>query len=280
MNEALADSLAGIHVVALTTNIPGPVAAARLRALGARVTKIEPAHGDPLEGASAQWYAQLGAGIEIIQLNFREPGAQTVLDAHLQHADVLLTAMRARSLERIGLHWEQLHRRYPRLSMISLTGEAPPHDDRAGHDLTYQARAGTIAAPAMPRALVGDMAAAERIVSVTLAALLKRARTGDGVFANVNIVDCARDFAQPYVHGMTREGGPLGGGLPTYDIYAAEDGWVAVAALEPHFVERLQSLLAVEELTREAIRDALARRSAQEWERLGEQYDVPLAAVR
>jgi alpha-methylacyl-CoA racemase len=280
MNDALVDALEGISVVALTTNIPGPVAAARLRALGARVTKIEPTRGDPLEMAASTWYAQLSTGIQTVRLNFAEHGAHAALESHLMNADLLLTAMRARSLERIGLQWEKVHARFPRLSMISLTGEAPPHDDRAGHDLTYQARAGTIAAPAMPRALVGDMAAAERIVSVALAALLKRARTEKGSFANVSIVDCARDFAAPYAHGLTREGGSLGGGLPVYDIYPAEDGWVAVAALEPHFVERLQALLGVGEITREALRDALVRRSAREWERLGEEHDVPIAAIR
>lgn len=279
MIDALVDALDGIHVVALTTNIPGPVAAARLRTLGARVTKVEPAHGDPLAIAAPQWHAQLSTGIEVIQLNFRERGAHAALEAHLGQADVLLTAMRARSLERIGLSWEPVHARYPQLSMIALTGEAPPHDDRAGHDLTYQARAGTISPPSMPRALVGDMAAAERVVSVTLAALVKRARTGTGSFANVSIVDCARDFAAPYAHGMTREGGSLGGGLATYGIYPAEDGWVAVAALEPHFIERLQSLLGIEHFTHEALRDAFVRRSAREWERLAEANDVPIAAI-
>jgi alpha-methylacyl-CoA racemase len=280
MTDALVDALKGIHVVALATNIPGPVAAARLRALGARVTKIEPTRGDPLQEAAPHWYERLSTGIERISLDFREHGARAALDAHLQHADIVLTAMRARSLERIGLQWEHLHARYPALCMIALTGEAPPHDDRAGHDLTYQARAGTVAPPAMPRALVGDMAAAERVVSVTLAALLKRARTGEGVFANVSIVDCARSFAEPFVHGLTREGGSLGGGLPAYGVYPAEDGWVAVAALEPHFIERLQSLLGITEMTREALRDALVHRSAREWEQLAEQHDVPMAAVR
>jgi alpha-methylacyl-CoA racemase len=96
----------------------------------------------------------------------------------------------------------------------------------------------------------------------------------------VSIVDCARSFAEPYVYGLTREGGSLGGGLPAYGIYPAEDGYVAVAALEPHFIERLQTLLGVSELTPQALRDVLVRRSAREWEQLAEQHDVPMAAVR
>ncbi|MDE2483084.1 MAG: CoA transferase [bacterium] len=280
MIDALAETLDGITVVALVQNIPGPVSAARLRALGAHVTKIEPLRGDPLELASASWYAAVSNGIEIVRLDLREPGALRTLDALLAPADVLLTSVRARSLERIGASWDSLHARYPRLIHVAISGEAPPHDDRAGHDLTYQAHAGTIAPPAMPRTLVGDMAATERAVSATLGALLLRERTGRATRVDVSITGAAADFAQPYRYGLTRADGSLGGALPTYAIYPAEDGWIALAALEPHFIERLQQLLGIEVLTHEALREVFVRRSAAEWERLGEQHDVPLAAIR
>lgn len=280
MFDDLRDTLEGIRVVAVATNIPGPLAAGRLRSLGAEVVKIEPPHGDPLAGAAPGWYAGTVTGMEILQLDLRDDVALRALDAHVASADVVLTAMRARTLERLGLVWERLHARFPRLILVTLTGEAPPNDDRAGHDLTYQARAGTVAPPAMPRTLVGDMAAAERLVAVTLAALLRRQRTDRGAHVRVNIVDCAQTFAEPYVHGLTREDGELGGCLPTYRIYAAAEGYVAVAALEPHFLERLASMLQIEELTSEALARALKERTALEWERLAETHDVPLAAVR
>jgi alpha-methylacyl-CoA racemase len=202
-----------------------------------------------------------------------------MLDERLRDADLLLTAMRARSLANAKLDWASIHTRYPRLCSVTLTGEAPPHDDRAGHDLTYQARAGTIAPPAMPRVLVGDMAAAERVVSVSLALLLQRERTGKADCANVAITDAAMDFAKPYEAGLTQPNGELGGGLAIYNIYPAREGWIAVAALEPHFIERLQAMLGVERLDAETLRAAFARRSAQEWELLAQQHDLPLAAI-
>lgn len=280
MSGELHDALAGTVVVALATNVPGPLAAARLRALGARVVKIEPLRGDPLAAAAPAWYAEATAGVERLQLDFREGAARAALDLHLETADVLMTAMRASSLERIGVAWPRLSERYPALSLISITGEAPPHDDRAGHDLTYQARAGLVDAPALPRTLVADMAAAERAVTAALAALARRSRTGRGTHANVSIVDCARAFAAPYVHGLTRHDGELGGALSTYALYAAEDGWVAVAALEPHFLERLRNLLHVGSLDRASLAAAFRTRSAREWERLAEEHDIPMAAVR
>jgi alpha-methylacyl-CoA racemase len=272
--------LQGLCVVAITTNIPGPLAAARLRALGALVTKIEPLRGDPLAAAAPAWHAEIVAGLEVLQFDLRAPEAKALIDERLHDADLLLTAMRARSLANAGLDWVTLHARYPRLCCVTLTGEAPPYEDRAGHDLTYQARAGTIAPPAMPRVLVGDLAAAERVVSTSLALLLRRERTGSAGHASVAITDAAADFAKPYEMGLTQPSGELGGGLAVYNIYPAREGWIAVAALEPHFVERLQAMLGVEQLDTQTLRSAFAKRSAQEWETLAQHHDLPLAAIR
>jgi crotonobetainyl-CoA:carnitine CoA-transferase CaiB-like acyl-CoA transferase len=280
MLEALADALAGIKAVALVTNIPGPLAAARLRSLGAQVLKIEPPQGDALKMAAPTWYAELCAGMEILQLDLREPGALATLEAQLATADLFLTATRPSVLERLHLQWNALHARHPRIAHVALCGDAPPNDERAGHDLTYQARAGTIVFPSMPRVLIGDMAAAERAVTAALGALLLRERTGRATRVDVSIVDAATDFAEPFRQGLTATDGPLGGALPTYALYPAREGYVAIAALEPHFIARLATLLGVRDLSRETIGAALMERDALTWEREAELHDVPLAAVR
>lgn len=272
--------LDGLRVVAIAANLPGPLAAARLRALGARVVKIEPLRGDPLADAAPAWYEQIVAGMEIVQFDLHAPEAKALVAERLREADLLLTAMRPRSLANVELDWPTLHERYPRLCSVALIGEPPPDDDRPGHDLTYQARAGMIAPPALPRVLVGDMAAAERVAGVALALLLQRERTGRSDFAAVAITDVARDFAEPYTHGLTQNEGVLGGGLPVYNIYPAREGWVAVAALEPHFAQHLQAMLGIEHLDAASIGAAFAQRSAQEWETLAQHHDLPLAAIR
>ena len=272
--------LEGFRIVAIAVNLPGPLAAARLRALGASVMKIEPLRGDPLADAAPAWYEQIVAGMEIVQFDLHAPEAKALVDERLRDADLLLTAMRPRALENIELDWPALQTRYRQLCSVALIGEPAPDDERPGHDLTYQARAGTIVPPALPRVLVGDMAAAERTATVALALLLQRERTGKAGFATVAITDVARDFAAPYVHGLTQDGGVLGGGLPAYGIYPAREGWVAVAALEPHFAQRLQAMLGIERLDVELIRAAFAQRPAQEWEVLAQHHDLPLAAVR
>lgn len=279
MSASLGTALDGVRVVGLVTNIPGPLAAARLRALGATVRKVEPLAGDPLAMAAPAWYACLVQNIAVERVALRETAARERLLAWLHDADVLLTAMRASALARLGLDWASLHARYPRLIHVAIVGEGAPHADRAGHDLTYQARAGLLRPPHLPVTPIADLGAAERTVSTVLAALLQRTRTQSGIFAEVAIVDAARAAAAPLRHGLTQPRGELGGHLPTYALYRARDGWVAFAPLEAHFAERAAALLGVAQLDEPTLRTAFLQRDASEWERLAEAHDIPLAAV-
>ncbi|MBV8489885.1 MAG: CoA transferase [Candidatus Eremiobacteraeota bacterium] len=279
MQEAIGDALDGIAVVALATNIPGPLAAASLRSMGARVTKVEPQHGDPLQAAAARWYAAIVAGMEVERLDLRSGAGKERMTELLSDADLLVTSTRAGALARAQLDWPVLHERYPRLSHVAIVGEGFPNDDRAGHDLTYQARAGLLSPPAMPRTVVADLAAAQRSVTAALAALRKRDREGRGVRVDVAIVDAAADFAAPLRYGLTGPRDVLGGGFAAYSLYRASDGWVAVAALEEHFASRLRSVLGIDRLSAPELERAIAARSMTEWERLAEEHDLPLAAV-
>jgi alpha-methylacyl-CoA racemase len=279
MTDALSAALEGVRVVALATNIPGPLAAARLRALGARVTKLEPLAGDPLESASPRWYEEICKGLDVQRINPRDEPGRSALHTLVRESDVLVTTVRASALARLGFDWESLHAAAPRLIHVAVTGEGPPHEDRAGHDLTYQAHAGLLSPPAMPRTVLADLAAAERVVSAVLAALVLRARTGEGVRAGVAIVDAAMEFNAPLRYGLTGENDVLGGALPAYNLYQASDGWIACAALEHHFMERLRAQLHLETVDAPSLRAAFARHPIAYWEALAASHDLPLAAA-
>ena len=75
----------------------------------------------------------------------------------------------------------------------------------------------------------------------------------------------------------TGPGGPLGGDLPTYSLYASADGHVAVAAVEPHFAARLAEHIGS---TRDEIARTILTRPGAEWERIANELDLPLAVVR
>ena len=125
---------------------------------------------------------------------------------------------------------------------------------------------------------IADLAGAERVVSEALAALLLRTRTGEGSYREVALGDACRQMARPLTWGLTTNDGPLGGGLPTYALYRASDGWVALAALEPHFRRRLVEGLGVGDSAAE-LQVVFATRTVEEWEEWARAKDVPLAAV-
>ena len=270
------DALTGVTVVSLAINVPGPVAVARLQALGAHVTKVEPPSGDPLRLASEAWYSALTAGQQVRVLDLKSAEGRAGLDGLLANADVLVTSTRTAALQRLRLDWASLHAQFEQLCHLEIVGDTESGD--AGHDLTYQAANGTVQPPQLPTVLVADLAGAERAVGEVLAALLLRTRTGRGVHRVVALSDVARDLAAAARYGLTADGGPLGGALPAYGLYETREGWVAVAALEPHFWRRLCTELAVDG-TREDLEEAFAQRTARDWEVWARERDLPLVAV-
>jgi crotonobetainyl-CoA:carnitine CoA-transferase CaiB-like acyl-CoA transferase len=280
MDDGEMRALEGMRIVTLAVNVPGPVAAARLRSLGAAVTKVEPPSGDPLAMAAPAWYAELAEGQTVVALDLKDAGDRARLDALLAESDLLLTSTRPAALERLGLGWVDLHARHPHLPLVAITGHPAPHQDRAGHDLTYQAACGLLTPPEMPRTLLADLAAAERAVSAALALLLGRTRGGPARKMEVTLADAAAELAAPLRHGLTAPGGWLGGGWDAYGLYRAGEGWVAVAALEPHFRARLAESLGIAEPSHAALETAFLARTAAEWEAWADAHDLPIAAVR
>lgn len=273
--------LRGVSVVNLGINAPAPVAAARLTELGASVTKVEPPAGDPLHVAAPAWYASVTAGQRVVMLDLKSPGDRATLDGMLDGCDVLLTSHRPSALARLGLAWSALESRFPQLIQVAIVGHRAPRHEVAGHDLTYLAVQGLLSPPELPRTLIADLGGAERAVSTALALLWSRSRDGATRYAEVALEDAAAAFARPLRHGLTKPGGMLGGGLPAYGLYEADGGWVAVAALEPHFSARLLSELGLPESAgRHELAEALRARSPAAWEAWAEERDIPLTAVR
>jgi crotonobetainyl-CoA:carnitine CoA-transferase CaiB-like acyl-CoA transferase len=274
------DYLAGIHVVSTALNLPGPAACARLRELGARVTKVEPPAGDPFEAYCPAWYARLHAATQVHRIDLKSDAGKAEVGGLLASADLLITAQRKSALERMGLDSAALAERYPKLCHVAITGHAAPDEDVAGHDLTYLAAHGLVRPPQLPPTLFADMAGAERAVSTALALLLARSRSGRGASQAAPLEEGARALAEPLREGLTGPGAILGGGLAGYNLYAAREGWVAVAALEPHFARRLADALGLASLEVAALRERFAAETAESWQRWAREKDLPIVAVR
>lgn len=272
--------LRGIRVVSMAVNLPGPLTAARYTELGAQVTKVVPPTGDPLAWVSPAWHDALQAGQQVEALDLKTAEGQAHMARLLAAADVLLTAVRPSALARLGLDWSGLSACYPRLCHVALVGYPPPDEDRAGHDLTYQAAVGLLEPPHFPRLPLADYAGSERAVSATLALLWERERTGRGGRATVSLVEALAPYAHALCYGLFAPGTLLAGASPLYHLYPAKEGWVALASLEPHFRARLAAGLGLADLTYDALAQAFSRRTAAEWDAWGKEHDIPLAAVR
>ena len=272
--------LQGTRLVTLAVNVPGPVAAARLRSLGADVVKVEPPAGDPLAGAHPEWYGELARGQDIVPLDLKKPEDRDRLDGYLEETDLLLTSSRSAALSRLGLSWEALHEQHPGLSQVAIVGYPAPDDGVPGHDLTYQAGLGLLTPPDLPRTLLADLAGAEKAVSAALALLVGRLRGRESGYAEVSLAEAAEAMSEPLYYGLTAPGGGLGGDAPEYNLYRSRDGWIAVAALEPHFRQRLFEELGLRSPGYEDLAGIFLSRSAKEWEGWAAERDLPLSVVR
>ena len=298
--------LAGVTVVDLSRHLPGPLAAKLLADLGARVVKVEePRAGDPVRlapplvrGRSALAAALL-SGVESVALDLENEAAREVLAALLERADALLETFRPGTLARFGFPPEELARRFPRLVVCSLSGygEDGPQAARAGHDLTYQALAGTLAPTArMPALPLADLVGAWSSALAVVAALRRRDATGRGgridaslydAALHANLVDWAEDAAGERGVGRPL---PLSGALPCYNVYMTADrGYVALACLEPRFWQRFCAAVGRDDLVRRhldtrpearrAVQAVVGARTRDAWAALAREHDLPIEPV-
>jgi crotonobetainyl-CoA:carnitine CoA-transferase CaiB-like acyl-CoA transferase len=270
--------LEGIVVVSLAINLPGPLTAARLSKLGAHVTTVLPPSGDPIALYQPEWFADLHKGQDLVILDLKSPDGIMELDALLANADILITSSRPSSLTRLGLDPESISKKHPRLCQIAIVGESGVNAENPGHDLTYQAINALVSPPAMPITLIADVAGSERATQIAVAALLHRERTGEATHQEVALADATYDMAEPNRRGLTKPGGGLGGGLGLYAIYETQEGWIALAAIEPHFAQRIMSELNVDASV-EAFAQVFKTKTATQWEQWAKEIDIPLVAI-
>ncbi|MDW3847204.1 CoA transferase [Micromonospora sp. BRA006-A] len=252
--------LDGVRVVELAGIGPGPFAAMLLADLGADVVRVDrpepgalPA-GDPARNL-------LNRGKRSIVVDLKHPGGAEVVLALAARAAILIEGWRPGVAERLGVGPETALARNPGLVYGRMTGwgQDGPLARAAGHDIGYIAVAGALhpigragGPPQIPLNLVGDFGGGSLYLVVgILAALHVAAATGRGQVVDAAIVDGAAHLTTPFA-GMLAQGtwrpergrNLLDGGAPFYDVYAtADEGHMAVGALEPQFYAELLRLL-------------------------------------
>jgi len=286
-------ALSDVRIVSLSLNLPGPAALLRCQQTGAHCVKLEPPApssdstqtGDPMSAYSRPAYNALHQGIRVRSANLKTPEGQSDLHTELSQADVLLTSFRPSALVKLGLGWEQLHARYPRLSLVAIVGAAGARAEEPGHDLTYLAENDLVTGLDLPATLYADMAGALMASEAVLQAVLLQRQNGTGNYFEVALASAAAHLAQPRAWGLTLPGTAIGGGHAGYRVYPCADGRVALAALEPHFAQRLCALVGLEWQGPATVMQApahdrvaafVAKLTCEMLEQLAREHDLPL----
>ena len=240
--------LKGVRILSLALNLPGPAAMMRLQAMGARCSKLEPpapaalpagTPGDPMGMYNMPAYTTLHQGIRVMQADLKTAKGQAALHKALARTDVLLTSFRPSALDKLGLGWVGLKKRYPTLSMVAIVGAPGPRAEEPGHDLTYMAEAGLVTGMDTPPSLYADMGGSLMASEAVLQVQMQRMASGKGAHMEVALSEAAHYLALPRNWGLTTAKGSVGGSHAGYRVYPCKDGRVAFAALEPHFAQRL-----------------------------------------
>jgi crotonobetainyl-CoA:carnitine CoA-transferase CaiB-like acyl-CoA transferase len=219
--------------------------------LGARVIKIEePELGDPVRAAPpfrsghSLLAESLLSGLESVALDLKKEGGREVLGTLIDKADVLIETFRPGTLARLGLDPVLLRQQRPGLVICSISGwgRSGPLAARSGHDLTYQAASGALAATGRPPNLPSaDLLGAWSAVAAICAALFAREQSNHGTWIDASLFDSAvvgnvTNLSAGASAGLLPDPGPLTGALPCYRIYRTRDGRLfALAALEEKF---------------------------------------------
>ena len=282
--------LRGVRILSLALNLPGPAALMRLKAMGATCVKAEPpgkggTSGDPMGAYNPGAYSDLHAGVKVIRLDLKTEIGQAALHKELARTDVLLTSFRPSALHKLGLGWRALHKQHPALSVVAIVGAPGKRAEEPGHDLTYLAEAGLVTGVDLPATLFADMGGALMASEATLQAVLQQKLSGKSSFQEVALSEAAHWLALPRHWGLTQPKGAVGGAHAGYRVYPCKGGRVAVAALEPHFAQRLCEVAGVKvqdlgELmkpkTHAAIAAFLLTQSRRQLDALAAEKDIPM----
>jgi crotonobetainyl-CoA:carnitine CoA-transferase CaiB-like acyl-CoA transferase len=244
--------LSGLTVVDLTRVLSGPYCTMLLADMGARVIKVEqPGRGDDtrawgppfVEGESA-YFLSINRNKESLTLDLKHPEGRRILDALLDRADVLVENFRPGTMERLGLGYPEIAKRWPRIVCCSISGfgQTGPRRDEPGYDAVIQAEGGlmsiTGAADGPPFRLgvaIADIVSGMFAAQGITAALFARERTGRGQQVDVGMLDATAALLtyQAGIYFATgRTPGRMGNRHPTivpYETFPGSDGDFVVA---------------------------------------------------
>jgi itaconate CoA-transferase len=277
--------LEGITVIALEHAIAAPFCSRQLADQGARVIKVErPGTGDfaraydtRVRGLSSH-FTWTNRSKESLALDLKHEKAGEIMDRLLSQADVLVQNLAPGAAARMGLSFEALHGRYPKLIVCDISGygDSGPYRDKKAYDLLIQSEAGFLSVTGTPDEAakagcsIADIAAGMYAYSNILTALLQRGKTGLGQRIDVSMLESMAEwmgFPMYYAYDGAAPPPRAGAAHATiypYGPFAAGDGKSVMLGLqnEREWAVFCDKVLQQPALAKDARFDANAKRSA------------------
>jgi len=313
--------LTGTTILDLTRVLSGPYCTMMLADMGARVIKVEqPGRGDdtrhwgpPFQHGESAYFLSVNRNKESLTLDLKHPDARALLDRLIQRTDVLVENFRPGTMDRLGLGYDALAARHPRLIYCSISGfgQTGPARGRPGYDAVMQAESGlmsiTGAADGPPYRLgvaISDIVAGMFAAQGVTLALLARSTSGRGQLVDIGMLDTAAALLtyQAGIYFATGASpGRMGNRHPTimpYETFESSDGEFVIAvgndglwrtlcqsiglpelAVDPRFATNSQRVSQADVL-RPVLSERFATESSSHWIAVLTRAGIPCGSVR
>jgi CoA:oxalate CoA-transferase len=246
--------LTDVRILDFTWALAGPFGTMILADMGADVCKIEPAGiteaergPGPMAGGVNTYFFSINRGKRSICINLKSPEGRDLALALAEHADVLTENFSPGSMAALGLGYEEVAARNPRIIYASTSGfgQTGPYAQRGAVDVIVQAMSGLMSItghpdgpPARAGYSIGDMAAGMFTAIGVLGALHERERSGKGQRLDVAMLDAQialleNAFTRYFATG--REPGRIGTRHPLitpFQAFPTGDGYLVIAGVK------------------------------------------------
>jgi crotonobetainyl-CoA:carnitine CoA-transferase CaiB-like acyl-CoA transferase len=264
--EAPLGALDGVRIVDLTQMLAGPYCTMLLADQGAEIIKVEPLDGDhtriigPYHAddqlkAFGGYFASVNRNKHSIAIDLKQPQGRDLVMKLCENADAVVENYRGGVMDRLGLSYEALHERNPKLVYATIRGFGDqrtgksPYADWPAYDVISQAMGGIMAitgpdkdTPMKVGPGVGDLVPAITCAFGIVSAIFRAHKTGKGQFVDVGMVDAILALCERVMHQHSYVGSlpvPEGNHHPLlcpFGMFPAKDGFVTIAAhADQHF---------------------------------------------
>jgi len=249
-----------LKMLDLSRLLPGPYCSLLLADLGMEVLKVEdPDLGDysrkmGLMGKrDSAFFLSLNRNKKSITLNFKKREGREIFYKLIETYDIVLEGFRPGVMDRLGIGYQELKKRNPRVIFCSLSGygQDGPYRERSGHDANYIGLGGLLEItgekngdPVLPGVQIADIGGGGMMAAIAiLAAAIHREKTEEGQFLDISMMDGVISWLSMHAgkyffdKELPKRGEmQLSGRYACYQVYPTKDGrHMSLGALEPKF---------------------------------------------